>query len=67
MAHSCRLSHTLYRKQISGEPIIALLLLFHRLHGRKIGDVYPGSYEQEFINRGWYTAKYFRTFPLLPW
>jgi uncharacterized protein YycO len=39
--------------------------VFH--DGRMIGDVYPGSYEAEFINRGWYTLKYFRTFPLLPW
>ena len=35
--------------------------------GRKLGDVYPGSYEQAFIDRGWYTAKFFASFPLRPW
>jgi hypothetical protein len=36
--------------------------VFH--DGRMIGDVFPGSYEQEFINRGWYSLDYFKSFPL---
>jgi hypothetical protein len=36
--------------------------VFH--DGRMIGDVFPGSYEQEFIKRGWYTLKFFKSFPL---
>ena len=35
--------------------------------GRMIGDVFPGSYEQAFVERGWYTEAYFQTFPLRPW
>jgi hypothetical protein len=35
--------------------------------GRMIGDVFPGSYEAEFIKRGWYTAAYFESFPVRPW
>jgi hypothetical protein len=35
--------------------------------GRMVGDVYPGSYEQLFVDRGWYTAEFFASFPLRPW
>lgn len=32
---------------------------------RLIGDVFPGSFEQEYIKRRWYTAAFFASFPLL--
>lgn len=32
--------------------------------GRMIGDVFPGSYEQEFVRRRWYTAFLFKSYPL---
>lgn len=39
--------------------------VFH--DGRMIGDVFPGSYEAEFVKRGWYTEQFFASFPLKPW
>jgi hypothetical protein len=36
--------------------------VFH--DGRMIGDVFPGSYELVFVERGWYTAEFFKSFPL---
>lgn len=35
--------------------------------GRRIGDVFPGSYEMEFVQRGWYTEAFFKSFPMRPW
>lgn len=32
--------------------------------GRMIGDVFPGSYEQEFVRRGWYDTSFFRSYAL---
>jgi hypothetical protein len=32
--------------------------------GRMIGDVFPGSYEEEMIKRHWYTLAFFESFPL---
>ncbi len=35
--------------------------------GRMVGDVFPGSYETEFIRRRWYTLAFFKSFKLRPW
>ena len=34
---------------------------------RMFGDVYPGSYEFEFVKRRWYTELFFKSFPITPW